>query len=135
PFQTLFVLQDFGRFESIQRIMLGTEEDRIPFGSLTLSPLRIDQQEGQFELSLDVWPSEEGLDCGWRFDSDLFDRQVIESWAGAFEALAAGIVADPQALIADLPLLRENDRAALTAWNATRRPYPSDATVHGLIEA
>src|SRR5690606_1488277 len=56
PFRTLFVLQDFTRFKELERLMLGSAAARVQFGSLELSPLHIDQQEGQFELSLHVWP-------------------------------------------------------------------------------
>src|SRR5690606_29388835 len=95
PFETLFVLQDFTRFTVFERLMLAAEDEQVQCGALTLSPYRIDQQEGQLELSLEIWPRGDGLLCAWRYDTELFAAATVEAWADDFAAFAAAIAAEP----------------------------------------
>ncbi|HEY0602923.1 MAG TPA: amino acid adenylation domain-containing protein, partial [Herpetosiphonaceae bacterium] len=69
------------------------------------------------------------------YNLSLFDGATIARLATHFETLLAGIVANPDARLADLPLLTTEERQQiLHDWNATRREYPRDRCVHQLIE-
>ncbi|MFN2137650.1 MAG: non-ribosomal peptide synthetase [Candidatus Promineifilaceae bacterium] len=72
----------------------------------------------------------------WRYATDLFEAATIQRLIGHYQCLLQGIVADPDAAIADLPLLtaRERDQL-LVEWNDTAVPYPRDSTIHALFEA
>src|SRR5690606_25146084 len=99
PFQTLFVLQDYSLFGLFARLQQANEDERVQFGALTLSPYFLHQQEGQFDLTLEVWPHGGELVCLWRFAEDIFDASTVERLAGHYLTFVRGIVASP-----DLPI-------------------------------
>ncbi|MDP2625480.1 MAG: amino acid adenylation domain-containing protein, partial [Candidatus Rokubacteria bacterium] len=72
----------------------------------------------------------------FEYSTDLFEPPTIERMLGHYEHLLAGIVADPDQRLSELPLLTEPERhRILVDWNATRRPFPSETTLHALFEA
>jgi amino acid adenylation domain-containing protein len=134
PFDTLFVLQDFSRFASLEKLMLADDGERVTCGDLTLTPFRLNQQEGQFELSLEVWPRRSTLLCAWRYDRDLFDAHAVHAWTRAFETLVTDALARPDAPVTELAVLGPAERQRVVAeWNATALPYATDRTVVDLI--
>jgi len=136
PFRTLFVVQDFARSSSIARLFSAHDSASVVFGPLAVRQYPINQQEGQFDLSLDVWPRDEALLCCWRFDRDLFERATIERWTDTFAALVSSVLSDPSASIDVVSVLSSAEVAALDAWNATTQAYPeAAASVPALIAA
>src|SRR5262249_24032199 len=70
------------------------------------------------------------------YNTDLFDHTVITRMLGHFQTLLAGIVANPDQRLADLPLLTEGERQQLLVeWNATKVRYAKEACIHQLFEA
>src|SRR5262249_46219655 len=70
------------------------------------------------------------------YNTDLFDHTVITRMLGHFQTLLAGIVANPDQRLADLPLLTEGERQQLLVeWNATQVRYAKEACIHQLFEA
>ena len=90
----------------------------------------------QFELSLEVRESPEGLGCYFEYSTDLFDEAAIVRLAGHWQTLLAGIVANPNQPLSSLPLLTEQERRQLLVeWNATQTEYPLEQCLHQLFEA
>jgi len=103
--------------------------------SLVLDPISLPQQEGQFDLSLDVVDTDESFICSLKYRTDLFERATIERMAGHYEQLLTAILADPTRHVSILPLLTEAERVQiLVEWNRTATPYPHDKTIHTLFE-
>ncbi|MFL9458816.1 condensation domain-containing protein [Tolypothrix bouteillei VB521301_2] len=75
-------------------------------------PLSVDIT-ANFDLEVNYLENSEGLEGIWRYSSDLFDATTITRIAEHFENLLRGIVANPEARISELPLLRvaERDRS------------------------
>ena len=135
PFRTLFVVQDFARSSSIARLFSAHDSASVVFGPLAVRQYPINQQEGQFDLSLDVWPRDEELLCCWRFDRDLFERATIERWTDTFAALVRSVLSDPSASIDVVSVLSSAELAQLDAWNGTTRDVPQAESVPALIAA
>lgn len=118
-FQASFVLQTFHRFKELSRALLpGPEEPTIPFGELELEPWPLAQQEGQFDLSLEMKEDENGRLMGaWRYSADLFHAETIGRIARNFETLLRAAIADPDRPINELPLLtaQESRQAMISA--------------------
>src|SRR5690606_12822063 len=133
PFETLFILQDFSRFAAVERMMLHADALPIQVGALTLSRVLIDQQEGQFELALDIYPRGDELLCAWRYDDELFHPEWIASWSRSFATFADSAARHPERLISELPLIDERTSAQLAQWNATERAYRTDVTLVDLL--
>ncbi|MFP5274543.1 amino acid adenylation domain-containing protein [Coleofasciculus sp.] len=121
-FQVMFVLQN-----------AGSEDWQLP--GLTLSPLEIESVTAKFDLTLAIEEKESGLRGVWQYNSDLFDGTTISQMAGHFQTLLAGIVANPEQSMSELPLLTEAERhQLLVEWNDTQVDYPKTKCIHELFE-
>jgi amino acid adenylation domain-containing protein len=97
---------------------------------LEVDPLEVRRDESRFDLELTA--REEVV--LWRYDSDLFDHVTVLRMARGFETLLAGLLADPERRLSDMPLLEATERHQLLAeWNDTRRAAPRDLTVPELF--
>jgi amino acid adenylation domain-containing protein len=89
----------------------------------------------KFDLSLYLTDEGREIKGMWEYNSDIFLASTIEAMAGHFQTLVRGIVANPDALIADLPLLTRPELQKLAEWNATRVDVPSELCPHQMFEA
>lgn len=103
---------------------------------LQFEPLVFGQQGAQNDLTLTIFEIKGALSAEFRYNTDLFEAATIARMAGHFLTLLAGIVANPDQLILQLPLLTEEEQhQTVIAWNNTQHPYPDHACLHQLIEA
>ncbi|WP_019506242.1 non-ribosomal peptide synthetase [Pleurocapsa sp. PCC 7319] len=113
----------------------GTDETH-QMSDLTLTPLPVNKVTAQFDLTLSMSETPEGLTGLWEYNSDLFDPETIQRLAGHFQVLLEGIVAAPEQSISTLPLLTQTERhQLLIEWNDTQQEYPQDKCFHQLFEA
>jgi non-ribosomal peptide synthetase component F len=78
--------------------------------------------------------TEIGLGGTLEYKVDLFDGVTIERWLGHWGTLLAGIAADPDRGLADLPLLAPAEQHQVTVeWNDTGEGALGEATLHGLF--
>jgi len=80
---------------------------------LTLTTLEVDTGTAQFELSLDMVEQQEELIGTLEYNSDLFDADTIARLAEHFQTLLAGIVANPDRCLSELPILTETQKYQL----------------------
>ncbi len=73
------------------------------------------------------------LEC--QYNTNLFDRATIDRHLSEFETLLRGIIADPEQVISQLPLLDTAARQQLLVnWNGTQADYPDPKCLHQLVE-
>jgi proline-specific peptidase len=89
----------------------------------------------KFDLALSVARGPEGLAAALEYDAGLFDPATADRLLGHWRTLLAGIAADPDARLSDLPLLTAAEAAQLRGWSGFTTEYPRQATVHGLFAA
>ncbi|MCU1728676.1 amino acid adenylation domain-containing protein [Pseudomonas sp. 7P_10.2_Bac1] len=90
----------------------------------------------QFDLQLDTHEEGEHLLASLTYATDLFDAPRIQAMAAHWRTLLAGVVADPECAISELPMLAAHEvEATLYGLNATQQHYPGPACVHQHIEA
>jgi phthiocerol/phenolphthiocerol synthesis type-I polyketide synthase C len=82
----------------------GDATRRIAWGGHTLAPYPMAQQEGQFDLVLEIAEAPDRLPGSFKYNPDLFDHARIAAMAEQFLVLLRAAVAAPQRAIADLPL-------------------------------
>ena len=136
-FQVDFALQKPQQDSDLSAFLLGgnNEDSRLDKGGLSLAPFTMPQQEGQFDLTLEMIEEKQSLSGVFQYNTDLFDAGTIERMVGHFQCLLEGIVAEPETLVSRLPLLTEMERQRiLVEWNDTGAPYPQDKCVHELFE-
>lgn len=102
-------------------VRLGKQTDRRPRGPAAALTLVV---------------SSEGSEYSWEYVPDLIQTSAVESMARQFLAFLQGVVAEPTASLAHLPLMSSAElHRVLCQWNETRAPYPKDLCVHQLFEA
>lgn len=120
-FQVMFTLQDAAAcsFE-------------MPAG---ISVLDVEDPGESFDVSVEFSEREEKLEGIFSYNPDLFDASTITRMMGHFRILLEGAVKDPGIQISRMPMLSDAERRQLLVeWNDTRVPYPTNVTLHKLIE-
>ncbi|MBL1179046.1 amino acid adenylation domain-containing protein [Pantanalinema sp. GBBB05] len=96
---------------------------------LTLEPAPLESSSTRFDLEVHLWePTTHGLRSLWQsqaglsgfiaYSTDLFNRDRIARLVEHFQTLLAGIAANPDAHLSNLPLLTPAERQQLlVAWN------------------
>ena len=92
-------------------------------------------QSTRFDLEVHCWELGDSLQVSAIYNRDLFEVATIHRLLGHFQSLLAGIIAQPQATVAELPLLTTAERQQLLVdWNNTTTVYPKDKCIHHLFE-
>jgi amino acid adenylation domain-containing protein len=121
-FQVLFTLRNAPQVEAIPDLVLSSSE--------------VDCETAQFDLSLIVETTEQGLTTWLEYNTDLFEAATITRMLGHWQNLLENIVANPQARLSELPLLTAAERhQIIKAWNDTEADYPQDLCIHQWFEA
>jgi amino acid adenylation domain-containing protein len=121
--QVLFILQN-------------SPQHALALPGLNLRPLEVENGTTKYDLTLEIFETDDGLVGSLHYDSDLFDAATIARMASHFQTLIAGIAADPDQHISQLPLLTPSEREqVLDEWNATTSDYPADTSIIALFEA
>ncbi len=122
-FQVMFVLQN-------------APVESLVFSGLTLEPIILDKGTAEYDLTLDISETREGIHCRVEYNTDLFDDTTIFRMMGHFQTLLEGIVMDCEQRISQLPLLTQMERYQLLGeWNDTQAEYPRNLCIHQLFEA
>jgi len=133
-FQVSFAIQQLTKSQEIQKLFINEED--VDWGGLQLRPFKVPQQEGLFDLDLEVFEGSSSILGVFKYNTDLFDGSTIERMAGHFQNLLSAIVANPQQAVGELPLLSAAERhQLLVEWNETECEYPTDKCIHQLFEA
>jgi non-ribosomal peptide synthetase component F len=100
-----------------------------------LSEVEIQTDTAKFDLTLELKERAEEIIGRFEYNTDLFEAATISRIIEHFKTLLAGIVANPQARVSELPLLTEAERhQLLVEWNNTTKEYPQDKCIHQLFE-
>ncbi len=98
--------------------------------------LPVDNGAAKFDLYLESWETDGCIRGRIEYNTDLFDSDRIARMASHFKTLLAGIVANPEQRLSELPLLPDAERRqVLIEWNKTERLFPQDCGIHDLFEA
>ena len=137
-FQAFFVLQNLQFAETLSEVFEADTLDTKPVevAGLKLEPYLLPQQEGQFELALELVNTGSCLVGAIKYNTDLFDATTIARMAGHYQTLISSVVADPEQPIRSLPLLTDAEKDLLVNdWNPTFKRFPKDSCIHELFEA
>lgn len=122
-FQVMFVLQNAPR---------GALE--VP--GLSLTPLPLEVGTAKFDLTLSVEDSGGRLGGWLEYNADLFEESTVRRMVGQLQTLLAGVVADPQRRLSELPMLDDEERRrVLVEWRGRRSEDPVEGCVHQLFES
>ncbi|TYR65177.1 non-ribosomal peptide synthetase [Streptomyces parvus] len=134
--QRLHPERDLGRnpLYQVNFTLHNTPEPVETVGGLTLSPLTLDLDAARFDLDLNVWDGAEGLDCQLIYAVDLFDGVTAERVLESLRVLVDGVLADPAAPLATLPMTAPGTAGGIAAGlYGAEADRPADMRVHRLF--
>ncbi|HET6765473.1 MAG TPA: condensation domain-containing protein, partial [Longimicrobiaceae bacterium] len=103
-------------------------------GALSVAPEEGETQTTKFDITVGLFEQDGALVGGMEYATDLFDAPTIARLADEYRLLLAGIAADPERRLSELPrLLSQAEReCVLVEWNETAAVHPAGA-VHEWI--
>ncbi len=105
-----------------------TPQGELDLGEIETSGLGVAQTITQFDLSLSLVESEEGIVGSLTYASGLFEHATVQRWMGHWQHLLEAMVTNgaEDQLVGCLPLLDDAERhQLLMEWNATTKDYSS----------
>ena len=135
----------------LKKLAIPRDPSRIPLVSVTFNvdqaikgaALQFDGMEVEvfsnprafenFEIFVNASESNGRLVLECQYNTDLFEAETIRRRLEEFEVLLAGIVADPNQKLWQLPILPKAEQQLLVDWNATQVNYP-ELGIHELVE-
>jgi aspartate racemase len=135
-FQALFALQRPQMLADVVNLLSGDEnQNTLDWGGLRLEPFDLAQQEGQFEISLELMETGQSIYALLKYQTDLFDAETIAGLSRHYCNLLEEIVDDSDRPVCDLPLADDDERrGVLATFNQTDTAYPREQTIHRLFE-
>jgi amino acid adenylation domain-containing protein len=118
-------------------VLVGEPTDLLRLPHLELLPFgkSDDERMARYDLTLACSEHANGLMCHVDYDRNLFDPVSMASLLRQLSRLLAGVAADPDAPITEIPLLDEEERRqVLFAWNDTRLDFAEGPGLHHLFE-
>lgn len=112
------------------------QQGTVKLGDLTVLPYTVDGESSKFDITFSLWDSETGFEGFIEYNTDLFDGSTIIRMAEQFRTLLAGIIADPDQRISELPILTAGPRhQLLVEWNSLdAEQATAEGCVHQLFE-
>ncbi|MEZ4736217.1 MAG: amino acid adenylation domain-containing protein [Caldilineaceae bacterium] len=110
--------------------------EAINWGPLTVTPLAQEQTPDTVELKIAFVEVAGALTGTIAYSPDLFAPATVARLVGHLQILLAGMVANPDQTVAQLPMLTTAERQQIVVdWNNTATDYPQDQCLHQLFEA
>ncbi len=92
----------------------------LSFGDVLVTPFFVESGTAKFDLSVEMMETDQGLDIVLEYNTDLFEPNTIHKLIASYGTLLAGIIANANQPLNELPLLTDADRnQLLTGWNTT----------------
>ena len=88
-----------------------------------------------FDLVVQIWESQEGLEGRLEYSTDLFEADRIGRMAEQYETLLRGAVADPSRRVGELPLLTTRERRLLERWGVGPTLPSPERCWHDMVRA
>ena len=130
----VFGLQKPQQFDQVQRILHAGSET-VDWGGLEVQNYQIDQQEGQFDLTMELFDTGDSFLGAIKYDVELFAPESMVQLADHYLRLAEAVVADPNGSIADFDVVGPAERQQTLALAANGETgIPTDPRAHRLFE-
>ena len=123
-------------FFQVQLSLQNTPSADLELPGLDLRLLQPHNRTAKLDLSVLLGDDPGGLTTALEYSTDLFDAATIGRWLGHWRTLLAGVVADPERSLPELPLLTGPELHQLTqGWNAPLARCADGPPVHRRFEA
>ena len=113
----------------------GLDNSKLPFDGLEVELFSNPRSYENFEMFVNATELAGKVTLECQYNTNLFSAETIRRRMAEFETVLEGIVANPNQLIATLPLLPRSEQQLLVKWNETQVAFPQDLCIQQLIEA
>ncbi|OQY27012.1 MAG: hypothetical protein B6244_11795 [Candidatus Cloacimonetes bacterium 4572_55] len=120
-FQVMFILQN-------------APQKTLDFSGLKMFFLEPEDRTAKFDLTLSIAEHDHAFVCDWEYNTDLFRPDTITRMTEHFQILLEGILNNSEQPISQLPMLTQDERQQLLAWNQTQTDYPENQTLVDLFQ-
>src|SRR6185369_7640132 len=110
------------------------EATAMQFLGLTATHIDIDNGASRFDITLAMTETPDGFTVSIEYIRDIFEHERMERMAQHLQVLLAGIIANPDAHLSDLPILTVEEQQQLQQWNDTAHQFSSNLLLHQLFE-
>ncbi len=122
-FQAAFILQNMTM-------------DKLELPGLTLEPFEAESTVSKYDLTLNAAETEQGIECYFEYNTDLFTESTIQRMMAHFENLIRAILRDPKQKVDLIDFLTDQEKVNLfERWNQAQRELPQPHTVPAVFEA
>lgn len=117
-------------------VLLDDVREGFALDQLQIESREIEKGVANFDIYFSVMLGKREV-TGWLdYNTDLYDESTVRRVFDHFRTLLDGVIAEPHARLADLPLLSAAERRQLIhTWNDTAVDYPAATTVLDLFDA
>ncbi|MEZ6091683.1 MAG: amino acid adenylation domain-containing protein [Pirellulaceae bacterium] len=98
--------------------LLAGEGESIAWGDTIVAPYKLDQQEGQFDLVLELYDTPNGYSGVLKYDANLMRHDSAARFAKRFVHLLQQIVDDPTKTIDSYSIVPEDESTVIEQWSA-----------------
>ncbi|HLL82590.1 MAG TPA: condensation domain-containing protein, partial [Longimicrobium sp.] len=120
------------------QVMFALQTGTVPgaFGELRARPLEVDPGGSSFDLTLDLFESDGGLELCLVYSTDLFEPETARGMLSQYVRLLSHALEAPATPLSRLRLLEAEERLqVLERFNDTVAPYDTAGTVVSLFDA
>jgi amino acid adenylation domain-containing protein len=142
PFEQLIVELKPQRtlsYTPVFQVMLAFDNTGVNFESfsdLEATLIEIKDSAVQYDLTLSISQSKEGLRMGFEYNSELFDAATISRMCGHFKTLTTAITDDPSTSVSTLSILTAPERhLLLRCWSNEETTMPASLDLISQFEA
>jgi len=132
--QTVFIMQKPQKDHANLSLFLpGQNDTQLHWGDLVLSPYVLPQQEGQFDLTIEIADNQDQLAGFLKYDNTLFEKNTIERLRDHYLNLLAASIKHPDQPIHRLALLTEQENHQLKLFSSADNVIPRPIANHTTI--
>ncbi len=135
PVQAVFTfLSETGPVSEGALFGLGVSGTKLIVGELELENVGLRPVSTEFDLTLMVAESADGLHAALCYRQDLFSREMAAAMLRSWEVLIEGISADPSQRVSALPIVSAEEIRAMGQFNETSVPFAANSSIHKAFE-
>lgn len=120
------------------RLMVAWEEDAVAaldLGGVSAERVQIERVAIPFDAIVFSRRHGDHMELAIEYNSALFEDATMTQILGHLQSLLATMAVSPDVTLSELPLLTELERqVVLVDWNCTGVDYPSEVSIHDLID-
>lgn len=125
-FQTGYYYQNYDLAEN--------EKSRIYKEAYPIEMVEDIQQEGEYDLTLEVQEGKKGYLICFKYNENIFKQTTIKRLARKYIWLVKQFILSEIITVEDIPMLSdEEEKIVLYDWNATKKDYPREKCVYELF--